>query len=165
MMVRTSTAVVTGALVSAAAVVVAWLGVLALTGEPVTRAVSSQADSTYLIECSFGTPVRRPVSVTVACADSNEVLDELAWRDWGADTATATGVMVENSCRPSCADGSLVRFPVDVTATNRTVAGAMQVYQTLLVTFPADRPDGVPRRLRFPLGVPDSAPPQAPVGN
>ncbi len=62
----------------------------------------------------FPTPARvRPTAVTVMTTNTNgrSRLEGLVWRNWGRDSATATGSENDNDCDPSCAAGSFRRRP------------------------------------------------------
>lgn len=50
-------------------------------------------------------PVVRPRSIVLACADANAYLTGLRWTTWTAATATGSGVLHENDCKPYCAAG------------------------------------------------------------
>ena len=59
----------------------------------------------------------RPDEIVLSCADRGMILEKLTWHDWGASTATATGVLSEDNCEPSCAGGHVVSFSAEVSVT------------------------------------------------
>src|SRR5215468_10785970 len=61
-----------------------------------------------------------PEEIVLACGDGNFSLEGLRWRQWGAATATATGVVHENDCKPYCAAGHFHDFRVTAAATALT---------------------------------------------
>lgn len=100
------------------------------------------ADATYLIECIEDNLLSAPDTFTIACADGNANLAQLAWEDWGADEATAVGDLVVNTCEPTCADGTLETYPVRVTAGDLVHGEAVQAYGSLTLHFTGEVPDG-----------------------
>ncbi|MEI2713476.1 MAG: hypothetical protein V9G04_09320 [Nocardioides sp.] len=110
---------------------------------PVTSEVSqAAADATFLIECVEDNVVNQPRTFTLSCADANEVLDNLTWTNWGADEATASGVVASNDCDPNCAEGEMKSYPVTVVASDLVQGEASQTYGTLTVVYSGDRPEG-----------------------
>ncbi len=60
----------------------------------------------------------RPKSYLLACGDGAAWLDDMEWSDWGTPTAYATGVEMQDNCKPDCADGTPIRYPAEVTLTD-----------------------------------------------
>jgi hypothetical protein len=48
----------------------------------------------------------RPRSIVFACADGGFYVRRLTWSSWDRDRAVGRGVFHQNSCRPSCAEGT-----------------------------------------------------------
>lgn len=125
-------------------------------------AQSARAAVTYLAECLDDELVQRPRSFTLSCGDGNQSLDSLRWSNWGADRATASGSMVLNTCEPSCANGTMRRYPVRVVASRLVEGEASATYRTLVVTVVGPLPAGQPRVESFPLpGIEPGAAAQA----
>lgn len=61
--------------------------------------------------------VTRPSQYTLACGDGTTSLNKLQWSNWGASTATATGVYETVVCSPSCAAGTEHSYPATVSLT------------------------------------------------
>jgi hypothetical protein len=153
------------------AVAAAMLGLVGLTacagladGKAVADTASATTESgarTWAVECTPGHLVQTPRTFTLACADANESLGSLTWQNWGEPTATASGKLVVNTCRPTCVAGKFVSYPVDVTMSRRVVAtkpatsssGDKKVWLYTVVTFQAtgDHPKGTPDHGRFRL--------------
>lgn len=62
-----------------------------------------------------GKTVVRPARYVLACADANTYFDKIHWKSWGATSATGTATYVQNTCTPTCAQGSFVRRPAALT--------------------------------------------------
>ncbi len=121
--------------------------------------IDARGPVTYLLDC-VGEPVQKPTSYTVACADDNQSLVDLRWSDWGADEATATGVVVANDCDPSCAEGSDVRADVRVVAGDIVDGEASATYGTLTITVTGDVPEGMAPEQEITLRTVDPVDPE-----
>ena len=90
------------------------------TPAPPTLASSAGARPTVpgmvVAQCT-GKPVVEPADFQLDCAHHGEMLEKLTWMSWGASTAVATGVLSENTCEPSCADGRFQSYSAVVTVT------------------------------------------------
>ena len=104
-----------------------------------TAAVAEPA-TVYIAECLPSELVREPETLTLACADGNEWLEGLSWTSWGSPQAAASGVLVSNSCDPTCAAGTMERFDVNVVATALTVGTEASLYRRLELTAVKDAP-------------------------
>jgi hypothetical protein len=56
-----------------------------------------------VLNCGMGKALVRPKELTLACADANDLANDLAWSKWGTARAYATGVDTWNTCVPNCA--------------------------------------------------------------
>ncbi len=93
-----------------------------------------------------GPLVAQPKSVTLACADGNYGLVALRWHGWGKATATATGKVSANDCKPYCAAGHFHSYPVSVTVTKLGKCGSARTYARLTITYAGARPKGIAKR-------------------
>ena len=59
----------------------------------------------------------QPKSFILLCGDGGAWLDGLVWSHWGAATSTATGVLLEKTCDPTCAAGGTTSSTATVTLT------------------------------------------------
>lgn len=111
---------------------------------------NSNATVTFMTDCGSDR-VQSPASFTLACADANQSLARMKWSNWGAKTATATGVMRLNMCKPSCAKGKTISLPVRVAVNNLRKDEATQVYTRMNVRVVGTLPKGVDRVEMFNL--------------
>lgn len=112
------------------------------------------ASATYIAECVDDNLVRSPKSLTLTCGDGNESLEDLTWTGWGEKQARATGQLSSNTCEPSCAQGTLKRYPVSVVVSNLDRREASEFYSRLTVTYTGDRPQGYDKTETFELLTP-----------
>jgi hypothetical protein len=78
-----------------------------------------------------------PATVTIACADDGFIISGLAWPDWGAAKAHASGTATINTCDPNCAAGNAVQRAIAVTAKGLEPCWKAQPqYTRLSWTFP-----------------------------
>jgi hypothetical protein len=96
----------------------------------------------------------RPKLLTLTCGDGNTVLKGLHWSSFGGATARAKGTFVTNTCKPNCAQGKDVSYPVSVKAsTSKKCKGGVHVYENVALTFTARKPgSSIPRNWK--LGCP-----------
>ena len=88
--------------------------------------------------------VVRPTSITLACADANEGIDNVAWRTWGQVEARGSGTYFANTCEPSCAaSNTFARFTVDVRLFDVGLCHRTRHYRYVSYRFRTRRPDYV----------------------
>lgn len=103
------------------------LGMLATAGASATSGMK-------ITDCNKA--VSRPKSVTLACGDGNTLLSKLSWSSFGGSTAAAKGTFETNTCKPNCAAGKVVKYPVTVKASGtRSCKGGVRVYAKLAIAF------------------------------
>ncbi|HNM97762.1 MAG TPA: hypothetical protein PKK40_07450 [Marmoricola sp.] len=108
------------------------------------HAAATDGSSVYLVECVEDNIVSQPKSFVLSCADSNQSLSDLTWSDWGADQATATGIVSTNNCEPSCAEGTATEQRVKVVASKLVKGEATATYTELHVTaIDGDKTNGL----------------------
>lgn len=110
--------------------------------------------ATYIAECLDDNLVQHPKTLTLTCADGNESLENLKWTGWAQKEARATGQISTNTCTPSCAQGTIQRFPVSVVAEALDQREASEFYTKLTVTYTGDRPAGVNKTEVYELPAP-----------
>lgn len=98
--------------------------------------------------CGQSNMTAEPASYALS-ADGALSLAGLKWSDWGSSSATATGVLKQDNCTPSCYQGSWSSFPVTVTVTSLTQAGSVQYYASMRVSSPTANMDNT-----YPLAGP-----------
>lgn len=79
---------------------------------------TSETSQVWVNDCD--TPVQRPQSLTLTCADGGMRLEELMWAVWDKNGAVGYGTYLENDCQPSCAEGTFSQTPVYVTVSKLT---------------------------------------------
>jgi hypothetical protein len=100
----------------------------------------------------MGKGVVRPKMLTLACADANDLSDDLAWSKWAVTGADATGVDTWNTCVPNCAsskkwDSASAEFALsDAVHTSKGL-----LFERLLVRITGHTPKGVKRALTYIL--------------
>jgi hypothetical protein len=79
----------------------------------------------------------RPKQITTS-GDGSGYVKDLAWSNWGAPQATATGVMELNNCQPNCAQGTYTGYPATVTLAGlKSYGTGLEAYSTIVVQAPA----------------------------
>ncbi len=91
-------------------------------GESATRGV------TFLTNCK-GESVRSPRTFAMSCQNQSYTLRNLRWKNWGAKTATATGIAMYGGCEGECASTKGARYNVTFTVTQRTNGEASVHYR------------------------------------
>ena len=114
-------------------------------------------EATFMAECLTDNRVRKPVNFTIACADGNQSLHKLTWKNWGETQATATGIVRENVSEPMSKGDRYITYPVRVTASNLVKGEATMTYNKLTVRVVGQAPKGVERVQVFDLPGNDPA--------
>lgn len=97
----------------------------------------------------------RPKQVTLTCGDGNTALSGLHWSSFGGASAKAAGTFETNTCTPNCAEGKVVRYPVNVKAYEmRSCKKGLKVYNKLTLKFTARKPSSAGNFARWTLGCP-----------
>ena len=137
-----------------AATVTMAAAILALTaGAPVAGAEPGPGEGTgiYMIGRCFDPSqpvVERPVEVEYSC-DGNSIMEQMAWTAWGPDGASGFGMDNSVECKPDCAEGPHLRFPIVVHAWNPkapTTPGCpagVEFFSDLTVAYPVGVPPWV----------------------
>jgi len=85
--------------------------------------------------------VSRPKLLTLTCGDGNTVLKGMSWSSFGGAVALGKGTFVTNTCKPNCAQGKDVSYPVSVKASaSKKCKGGVRVYEKLALTFTGRKP-------------------------
>src|SRR4051812_1279906 len=77
-------------------------------------AVAQTPDATLPSSCT--NQETAPSSVILTCGDAGLIAEHLAWQNWGAASAMATGTASVNTCDPDCATGGRAQYPVTLVA-------------------------------------------------
>ncbi|MBK5307951.1 MAG: hypothetical protein JJD92_14800 [Frankiaceae bacterium] len=87
----------------------------------------------------------RPHYVVLTCADAGSTADKLSWSSWGGEEATASGLLIENDCDPTCVGGT----KRDYKATFRFYGRRAGRFTTVDITFTTSGPGGQRRRTSY----------------
>jgi hypothetical protein len=60
-------------------------------------------------------------------------VDQILWSEWNQTGARGTGTYNVNDCEPDCADGTMLRGPVDITLSNPTEYKGKFYLRTLVI--------------------------------
>ena len=83
------------------------------TSGAVTRAGSAAAAAApYVVLDCLGKAQVKPGTISLACADDNDVLTDLHWTSWTPQLASGYGTERANDCKPDCAQGHIHNYPV-----------------------------------------------------
>ena len=96
--------------------------------------------ATYLITCDDEAVVE-PVYFDLLCGNGLFGLDQLTWTNWGQPVAHATGRYLLKDCTPSCANGTVLSYPVQVEASGLTQQDATTVYGAMTLRFTGAKPE------------------------
>lgn len=97
-------------------------------------AISASAASPLKIT-NCNKSVSKPTTITLTCADANTALNKLSWSSFGGATAKGKGTLVVNTCKPNCAAGKNVSYPVGIVATGSKKCTGASVYSKIALTF------------------------------
>lgn len=89
--------------------------VLGASPAAVASASSSPAPPVPRVFTCAGRAVVRPASYVLSCADANQYFNGIHWTRWTSTVAVGTATFVQNTCTPTCAQGSFVRYPASLT--------------------------------------------------
>ena len=67
----------------------------------------------------------------ITCADGGIYVEKIKWNMWTKDGATGIGILSENLCDPSCAEGQRVEAPVSLRLSNLTEQNGKFYLRTL----------------------------------
>jgi hypothetical protein len=81
---------------------------------PTSGAVAGagSAAAPYVVLDCLGKPQVKPGTISLACADDNDVLTQLHWTSWTPQLASGYGTERANDCKPDCAQGDIHNYPV-----------------------------------------------------
>lgn len=105
---------------------------------------------TALPFCYDSTPITvKPSSGGLLC--KGHWFENMTWTSWGPDAADGTGIEALKGCTPSCAEGELSRYPVELhfsgpapPPTDSTCPVDLRFYTQLIVAYPTSQPPSFP---------------------
>ena len=74
---------------------------------------------------------QKPELIMITCADGGIYVEKIKWNMWTKDGATGIGILSENLCDPSCAEGQRVEAPVILRLSNLTEQNGKFYLRTL----------------------------------
>lgn len=99
-----------------------------------------------VLNCGTGKGLTRPASLTVACADGNNVAKDLTWSKWATSGAAAKGVVSWNQCTPTCvADKKWATADATFTLNDPVHTAKGLLFEKLSVHVTGKTPAGVAR--------------------
>jgi hypothetical protein len=107
------------------------------------RAATAVTGAGVVADCAGPAPFllsSDPSSIILACADSGIGIQDLDWTSWSASAAAGTGLLWENLCTPSCADGTYGHYPVAVTLSAVKASAKGEWFSRLSLTWQGSRP-------------------------
>jgi hypothetical protein len=79
-------------------------------------------------------PEHKPEGILITCADGGIYVEKINWINWSQEGATGSGILSENLCEPSCAEGKRVTAPVNLILSNLTEQNGKYYLRTLDIT-------------------------------
>lgn len=113
---------------------------------------ASAASPTKITNCNKS--ASRPKTLTLTCGDGNTYLKGMSWSSSGGATAKGKGTFVTNTCKPNCAEGKNVSYPVSVVATGSKKCKGVKVYAKLSLTFTGAKKPGKSVARSWTFGCP-----------
>ncbi len=105
-----------------------------------------------VLNCGTGKGLVRPKMLTLACADANNLANELAWTKWAMTRADGTGVDKWNTCAPNCASSKKWdSASADFTLSHVVHTSKGLLFERLLVRITGHTPKGVKRTAIYNL--------------
>jgi hypothetical protein len=93
----------------------------------------SAALAVSLLTWNCEIPEYKPESILITCADGGIYVEKIKWSTWSQEGATGSGILSENLCEPSCAEGQRVEAPVNLRLTNLTEQNGKYYLRTLYI--------------------------------
>jgi hypothetical protein len=90
--------------------------------------------------CDGVPPQFKPRKLDIACGDGNARAVHLRWTKWDSTEARAIGVWQQNDCRPFCAGGKFLDYPVRLLLANPVTRDQHLVFGLIVATFPGSAP-------------------------
>lgn len=127
----------------AALLLVIALAVTALNGDSEKTLPTDQANSQRLTadvepakirtwNCEI--PEFQPENIILTCADGGWALESIAWSSWLVEGAQGRATFSKKTCEPSCAEGEILREPVEISLSNVVQRDGEFYFRTLDIT-------------------------------
>lgn len=92
-----------------------------------------------LFDCTGKAEVK-PSTYVLTCADYGMMLEGMHWVTWRPGYAASTGTMHEKDCKPNCAEGKIITYPVDATLTGSVEKSGTHTYTKITLYYPDSAP-------------------------
>lgn len=95
-----------------------------------------------LWQCDTNKPLVTPADYRLSCGDGGNGLSGVHWANWTPAGAAGAGTEYLNDCVPSCAEGKIIDYPVDIALTGSYLAeqGKPFSYAKITLTYLGARP-------------------------
>jgi hypothetical protein len=100
--------------------------------ESVTLIPSLNPEQVLTLNCEI--PEHKPEGILITCADGGIYVEKIKWINWSQEGATGSGILSENLCEPSCAEGKRETAPVNLILSNLTEQNGKYYLRTLDIT-------------------------------
>jgi hypothetical protein len=126
---------------------------LSLSGTGLAQAATTNSGAVpAVLNCGMGKAIVRPKTLTLACADANNLAKELVWSKWATTGAAASGVDTWNTCVPNCAASKKWdSASADFTLNHAVQTSKGWLFERLLVRITGQTPRGVNRTVIYRL--------------
>jgi hypothetical protein len=84
-------------------------------------------------------PEFQPESITLTCADGGWIIESIVWNSWLVGGAHGSAIFRKNTCEPSCAEGEILREPVQISLSNVVQRGGEYYFRTLDIFTTSDQ--------------------------
>jgi len=113
---------------------------------PAQATPTKSATVPMVLNCGMGNGLVRPKTLTLACADANNLAKDLVWSKWATTGADASGVDTWNTCVPNCASSKKWdSASADFTLSDATHTSKGLVFEHLMVRITGHTPKGITR--------------------
>lgn len=92
------------------------------------------------LDCQGDTASVRPSTLILACGDGTISATDLTWSRWTSTSATGRGQLTIRQCSPSCAQGSVEKYSLNVVLSDAMSYAGKRYFTTMWLAFPATSP-------------------------
>ncbi|HXW81829.1 MAG TPA: hypothetical protein VEJ84_20160 [Acidimicrobiales bacterium] len=120
------------------------------SGGPAEAAATKSNTVPMVLNCGMGKDLVRPKTLTLACADANNLGKDLVWSKWATTGADASGVDTWNTCVPNCAASKKWdSASADFTLSDAVHTSKGLLFERLSVRITGHTPNGVKRTATY----------------
>jgi hypothetical protein len=122
------------------AFVAAVAGVLGTIGTATATAAQQPTHRGHVLEYVCNGKHYQPRRILIACGDGNAYVRHLSWSMWTRHKAHGHGVWVQNDCKPDCARGHFIDYPVRMRLSQVVTRGDAKIFGRVVGVFPHHAP-------------------------